>query len=1041
MEPPSKRLKSGQAPYDSDEEEAKQDELSLTDVQFDARQDPLHALDKGRAKAATRLKSRFEDIFEKYGKDFTGVADEIDFHTGEVVINNGHLQSLEDEKDREREDSPSSEEEKERALKGKHHGPAKQSQPKSLIPANPSTDGTDLVPQPAWNPAVGMNEGACPMSSPAFPSDPFGAANPFAMGPSFFGNHPTDPTWQVPEFPMQFPLNAFGFMGQAMGVSQQLQFNQMAAMMAAGGGPYGYLGGMFQHQGFRKTARAGSLARTSLPATTETPTSDAEEDEILVARSKRDALEVAVAKTAEKSLSLSLAAFNRNSQQTIRKVAKPDEAGTMKMERLKTQRVSGRPKKTTALEHCQPGQPPRGVTTDASVAQGGGKHTATARRGRPKKTNTLAESQIPDQQEREKPTETDHNHPVEPKPAASQDTGSELRRGRGRPNKTGISSSPQTSPSRRQDQQPTGPVDTTQILPPGSPKIAKDNGVRLMQSKELIANHAERLDLQTRRSSRTRKQPDLYGDIPWLKRGARLAGTTAKDCTESGLSQTLVDGSPGLMHTEDSPSAEEDSRLKEFQQGGQTMTDTDALPEPQDIPLNPEHLVDKTHSEPVKFDNDATETLLRESSLQEEMQDRGHINSPPAIICSHDLEPPIIEAAMEEVEPSTLITEVGSQNEVGLSTGHSDKEDEVLVPLPEFLRENTPPVSRPEQLSHAKKRETRGVDISIGRSSPPDDVMEDRIPEVSNVLEPAVSPQASLETTKTQDLPEMSDKEMSQTLEQAPTKDDLAPALDISQRDPDHEEGVTENDNPPSSPPSIIIRADPVPEPMLPPLPRRRSPPAVSALALRPALRPRNDGSNAHADAAEPLKPAPARSLRSRASSSVPVTPKKPRHRPGDHLTSSAKRFALTSLVPDDPRDDDELSIVSSSPSSFRSRLSRINLYSSPAPSPHRTSRRHSLLVGPRVRSSTPDRISGFVRPAAPATDSRASRTTKRKLGASAVQSSPLARTAVENLLATPRRRRQGNPPGSPVRTPGGTMRRCGEDGFKCDRDFCLTCP
>jgi hypothetical protein len=32
------------------------------------------------------------------------------------------------------------------------------------------------------------------------------------------------------------------------------------------------------------------------------------------------------------------------------------------------------------------------------------------------------------------------------------------------------------------------------------------------------------------------------------------------------------------------------------------------------------------------------------------------------------------------------------------------------------------------------------------------------------------------------------------------------------------------------------------------------------------------------------------------------------------------------------------------------------------------------------------------------------------------------------------------NPTEELIRTPGGTMRRCGEDGFKCDRDFCFTC-
>lgn len=45
------------------------------------------------------LKSRFESIFEKYSKDFTGVGDEIDLLTGEIIVDNGHLQSITAETD------------------------------------------------------------------------------------------------------------------------------------------------------------------------------------------------------------------------------------------------------------------------------------------------------------------------------------------------------------------------------------------------------------------------------------------------------------------------------------------------------------------------------------------------------------------------------------------------------------------------------------------------------------------------------------------------------------------------------------------------------------------------------------------------------------------------------------------------------------------------------------------------------------------------------------------------------------------------------
>ena len=45
------------------------------------------------------LKRRFESIFDKYGRDFDGVGDEIDIETGEVVIDNGHLTHMQHEAD------------------------------------------------------------------------------------------------------------------------------------------------------------------------------------------------------------------------------------------------------------------------------------------------------------------------------------------------------------------------------------------------------------------------------------------------------------------------------------------------------------------------------------------------------------------------------------------------------------------------------------------------------------------------------------------------------------------------------------------------------------------------------------------------------------------------------------------------------------------------------------------------------------------------------------------------------------------------------
>ena len=45
------------------------------------------------------LKSRFESIFEKYSHDFSGVGDSIDVISLTIDVNNGHLQSMENETD------------------------------------------------------------------------------------------------------------------------------------------------------------------------------------------------------------------------------------------------------------------------------------------------------------------------------------------------------------------------------------------------------------------------------------------------------------------------------------------------------------------------------------------------------------------------------------------------------------------------------------------------------------------------------------------------------------------------------------------------------------------------------------------------------------------------------------------------------------------------------------------------------------------------------------------------------------------------------
>ena len=71
------------------------DEIAL----FEDDSEALEPEVRDRIAARNRFKSVLEGIFEKYGRDFTGVGDEIDLRTGKLVVDNGHLKRMEDEGD------------------------------------------------------------------------------------------------------------------------------------------------------------------------------------------------------------------------------------------------------------------------------------------------------------------------------------------------------------------------------------------------------------------------------------------------------------------------------------------------------------------------------------------------------------------------------------------------------------------------------------------------------------------------------------------------------------------------------------------------------------------------------------------------------------------------------------------------------------------------------------------------------------------------------------------------------------------------------
>ncbi|KAM3065436.1 hypothetical protein ACMFMG_011445 [Clarireedia jacksonii] len=102
MESPAKRQKvfaetdDGEAYSTTEEDDFTDDNDFIID---DSGYNPDEELQRKRAHLDFKLKSTFEAIFEKYGKDFDGVGDEIDLRTGEIVVDNGHLAEIQDERD------------------------------------------------------------------------------------------------------------------------------------------------------------------------------------------------------------------------------------------------------------------------------------------------------------------------------------------------------------------------------------------------------------------------------------------------------------------------------------------------------------------------------------------------------------------------------------------------------------------------------------------------------------------------------------------------------------------------------------------------------------------------------------------------------------------------------------------------------------------------------------------------------------------------------------------------------------------------------
>lgn len=99
MEPPAKRRRMSQLLLDKENVDEDDDELALQPFEVEAKRDPDYKLSIERAYADQRFQATMAHIFDKYGRDFEGIGDEIDLVTGEIVVNNGHVRNMRDEGD------------------------------------------------------------------------------------------------------------------------------------------------------------------------------------------------------------------------------------------------------------------------------------------------------------------------------------------------------------------------------------------------------------------------------------------------------------------------------------------------------------------------------------------------------------------------------------------------------------------------------------------------------------------------------------------------------------------------------------------------------------------------------------------------------------------------------------------------------------------------------------------------------------------------------------------------------------------------------
>ncbi|XXH05542.1 hypothetical protein Hte_011972 [Hypoxylon texense] len=1035
MEPPSKRLKLGQAPYDDDEDdEANIDELSMSPTQFDARQDPLYELDKGRAKAATRLKSAFERIFEKYERDFTGVGDEIDLETGEVVIDNGHLKSLEDEKVRAREGSITSIEE-ENIVKGKDVGSVAKSKSTSLTKTTSSTSHpiSSHPGRPDWiSTANGVHH---PLSSFGMSPNPYGSPNP-----GMFGNGPIDPLWQAPEIPILHHQDMFRLMGQAMGYPPPLGLGY-APMLAPGGGYGTLLNGLSHHQVSTKFPHVKASKRESLGPVVPIE-DDSEEDDVLLG----------------------------NTTQDVQPASAESQPATSPVAERKDARVNQRDTKqnpTTASEH-----------TSQKLRRGP---------GRPRKGSSPVKAQVLTEETAERPAESRDTNlkALTPEPTEEAITGF-------------VATSISRQPTEEEDtlaKQIVAKLAQMRSLIPDDRAPLYSRSRESSRSRKQIESSSEISHEQSSDNADTPTATEMAAnDVSEVLSGIINLATedVISGDTSHGEGEAVQPDTAEETNVDEETIATSETTIPIQEVHDEPLIDQSDCNGEKSTELDNISIENSSHADGDTADLFFTAENSREPEtsylnrsatkdperLREDKEVSSH-NNPGS---PEDTQDPEVFYTPQDYDQDVCSDQ--GNNQVANLENHTAKDTDVVVDAevvshdlvikevtdtPEEACESNIALDTSEEAAQSPSLRIESDETNI---------------QLSGNQQRKETPPA-IKTTETQALP---DNTASQMAESGDPRSGAKP--------PHKNKSPSPSSRKPKSIQFHNSFAEKT-EVTLRPSPAHNSPSLEyeQAGGGDPLARREHESNHHH-----PTKPSP----NPVPGVAAPSTPKKRRGpgpaEPGSRhrlSTPARKKYALANLVPDTLEDEDELSVLSSGAASsplfpppppdcrgtpkHRHRPSKLGGTNSSSPisanTSRKTGRRHGFLVSSAAATVHTPHNRAAKHPAAaaaaaPATDSRAlSRggSGKRRFDGGGVgpQSSPLARTVAnrnmyletpdsDSLTSTPSRRRrhvvrkaagtaerqlEEEDDGSRgVRTPGGTVRRCGVDGFVCDRDFCFTC-